>query len=178
MARLRTIMAVLVGAVAPVALLATPAAATLDGPCAATAGSWENAKSYDAAEIEHVTLPRKDELVWQASVLSPATGRRRVSGHVRADLPTPLPDVTIWSWNSRSVLKTNSGTYDYAFSPVLGGIDIPVSGVHRERGVVCSGTAVVRFEGGGVHNPVVVVAFLVALLSGIGLFAAMRPRVI
>ncbi|MFM8973574.1 MAG: hypothetical protein ACKOOG_13270, partial [Actinomycetota bacterium] len=55
-------------------------------------------------------------------------GRRPVSGSVEADLPAPLPDITIWSWQSRSTLKSNSGTYDYAFSPVLGGFDIPVTG--------------------------------------------------
>ncbi|MFM7224361.1 MAG: hypothetical protein ACKO1Y_02840 [Actinomycetota bacterium] len=177
MVRLRTLMAVIVGSAVPLVLAASPAAATVDGPCAATAGSWENAISYDVAKLERVTLPREDELVWQASVLSPAAGRRPVSGSVRADLPAPLPDVTIWSWQSRSTLKSNSGTYDYAFSPVLGGFDIPVTGVHRERGAVCTGTVVVRFEGGGFHNPVVFVAVLLAALSGFGLFAALRPRV-
>lgn len=177
MPRLRTFMAVLIGAAIPVALVASPASATVDGPCAATAGSWENAVSYDATEVERVTLPRNDELVWQASVLSPATGRRPVTGHVRADLPSPLPDITIWSWNSRSTLRTNSGTYEYSFSPVLGGVDIPVTAVHRERGAVCTGAVVVRFEGGGVNNPIVIVSVLLAVLCGFGLFAALRPRV-
>lgn len=173
---LRRLMVLVVGAALPVLLVASPAGASLEGPCTATAGSWENAVSYDAAEVDHVTLPRRDELVWQAAILSPAQ-QRKVSGHVHADLPAPLPDITIWSWDSRSRLKANAGTYDYAFSPVLGGVDIPVSGVHREAGAVCTGAVIVRFEGGGIHNPLVIVSILLAVLAGFGLYAALRPRV-
>ena len=154
-----------------------PAGAALDGPCRATAGSWKHAVSYDASDVDHVVLPRHDELAWQAAVLSPA-GRRKVTGHVRADLPAPLPDITIWSWNSRSTLKANAGTYDYAFTPAIGGVDIPVTGVHREAGAVCTGAVVVRFEGGGFHNPVVIASIVLAVLAGFGLFAALRPRVV
>ena len=130
----------------------------------------------DASKVDHVVLPRHDELGWQAAVLSPA-GRRKVTGHVRADLPAPLPDITIWSWNSTSALKTNSGTYDYSFSPALGGFDIPLTGVARERGIVCRGEVTVRIEGGGFHNPIVVGSVLLAVLAGFGMFAALRPRV-
>ncbi len=153
-------------------LAASPAQAKLTGPCKAS-GTLDG-KTYDPAVINSATIPRQGDVHWQGSI--PGAGKRPISGSVHVKLPWPIPDLTIGSWGKQSDTYSNSGVYHYNLPSVLAGIDFPVYGAHAEPGKVCAGFVIVRLEGGGVKNPVVIGAFVIVLISGFGLWVSLKPK--
>jgi hypothetical protein len=174
---LRNVLAAGIVAALPV-LGASPAAADLTGPCAASGTLRSSGVTYDARTTHAATIPLAGDVKWNGSVPG-GSGKRKISGRVYVKMPPPLGTVRIGAWSKESSRRANDGTYHYDFPSVLAGIDIPVTGSHTEPGVKCSGTVVVRFEGsGGFGNPAVAGTFALTVISGIALIVSFRPKVV
>ena len=153
-------------------LTAARADANLEPPCSAS--GTLNGVTYDAAKVNAATIPRTGDVHWKGSI--PGSGTRAIDGKVVVKLPWPIPEQTLGSWTKESDSYENSGVYHYDLPSVLAGVDIPVSGDHTEHGKTCLGSVVVRIEGGGASNPVVIGTFVVFIISGVGLWVSFRPK--
>lgn len=163
------------GAVAVVTLLgAAPAGASLEGPCEASATFVDGGFTVDPKTTDKVTIPRADDVEWSGSVT--VTEERHVDGSVTVKFPPPIGDVTVGDWESEGEKAANSGTYTYDLPEVLAGFDIPVSGVHHDKGFTCTGSLVVRIDGGGLSSPATLASLGFTVVSGLGLFLAIRAR--
>ena len=157
------------------ALGASPASASLDGPCEASGTFGDGGMTVDAKTTDEVEIPRKDTVAWVASV--PAKeGERPISGDVRVEFPPPIGEVTVGDWSSDSSTYSNSDVYEYDLPSVIAGFDIPVSGIHRDAGFTCSGTVIVRVEGGGLKNPAALASLAFTFVSLVGVSLAIRVR--
>ncbi|HTL87081.1 MAG TPA: hypothetical protein VL856_17995 [Acidimicrobiia bacterium] len=156
-------------------LTASPAHAALGGPCTASGTFVKQGKTYDAKTTNKATIPLKDDVKWKGAV--PGSGKRPIAGNVRVKLPWPLPKVEIGSWGSNSDRHANAGKYHYDFPKELAGFDIPLTGIHTEKGISCPGAAIVRFSGSGFSNPAVIGTFVLTIISGVALIISFRPRV-
>lgn len=153
---------------------AAPAPASLDGPCRASGTFAKGGLTVDPKTTDEVEIPRKDDVAWKANV--PGSGKRRISGSVQVGFPPPIGDITVGSWGKQSSKYSNADTYSYDLPSVLAGFDIPVSGTHTERGFTCSGSVVVRVEGGGLKNPAALASLAFTVVSGLGVFLSIRAR--
>jgi len=172
MALLRGMLAALFVA-AIVGLSALPAQAALTGTCSAT--GTLNGTTYDSKSVNKVVIPRKGDVHWKGSI--PGAGTRAIAGHVRLKLPWPLPAQDLGSWGKSSDTYANNGVYHYDLPSELAGIDMALSGSHSEKGkVACSGLVVVRIKGGGISNPGVLGAIAILLISGVGIWVALKPK--
>jgi hypothetical protein len=173
---LRVALAGVVGVAIPL-LAAAPAHGALGGTCEASGTIQSNGVTYNPKAVNRVTLPLRDDVAWSGSVKG--TGPRAVAGKIQAKLPPPLPKVTIGKWSDPdSTTRAKSGIYHYSFPNVLGGYEVPLTGVHTEPGITCAGAVVIEFEGGGFSNPAVIGALVLVVVSGIGIFISMRPKVV
>jgi hypothetical protein len=168
---LRFVLAAVIVAAIPI-LAAAPAHAALTGPC--TASGTLDGKTYDPHVTNSATIPRKGDVHWKGSI--PGAGKRPIRGSVHVKLPWPIPDYTLGSWGKQSDTYANSGVYHYDLPTVLAGIDFPVYGSHSEPGKSCSGYVIVRLDGGGLKNPVVLGTFAVLVISGVGLWVSFKPK--
>jgi hypothetical protein len=160
----------------PVLGTASPAPAALTGTCTATGRINGRGPTYNSKTVNKVVIPRKGDVHWTGTV--PGAGRRAISGHVHLDLPWPIPDYDLGTWGKSSDTHANANVYHYDLPSVLAGIEMPVSGSHKETGVRCAGVVVVRIEGGGIKNPAVIGAFAVLIISGIGIWVSLRPKAV
>jgi hypothetical protein len=165
-ARVRRLLrlAVAMSAGATVLLAASPADAALDAPCEASGTIVETGETYVANAVDEAEIPRKGTVDWTGSVPA-GDDEREINGFVKVDLPAPLPDPTVGSWDTTSDTYENSDTYTYDLPSVLEGFDIPVYGTHNDAGFSCSGSVTVRLEGGGIGNPLTLASLALALLS-------------
>ena len=157
---------------ATIFLTAAPAHAALSGPCSAT--GTLNGTTYNSKTVNKVVIPRKGDVHWQGSI--PGSGKRPIAGHVQLKLPWPLPAQDLGSWGKSSDAHANSGVYHYDLPSELEGIDMPLSGWHTEPDKTCSGLVIVRLDGGGISNPGVLGAFAVLVISGVGIWVALKPK--
>ncbi len=168
------------------ALLVTHPASAQDatGPCTASAtlSNGVVVDPYDPALTGTVyEIPVSGSADYEGSVAATATPRP-VSGEVAIQGPPGFGDITItdqWTWSddsATSTSKTGSTSWDLP-SALPRGVEMTVSGVHREDGVVtCEGTVLVKLEGGMFDSPVGYVAVVGTVLSAAGLAGAMVVR--
>jgi hypothetical protein len=158
-----------------VAMTARPAGATLTGPCQATGTLVKAGKTYDAAKITGVTIPRKDTVAYDGSTR--ASGKRLAVGQVEIKLPPPFGSVTLGDWGKDGQKTGSSGkksTYDYDFSSLLAGIKVPLSGEDNEPGLPkCSGSVVVSLEG---HSPLLIASLVLTVVAIAGVSLSVRAR--
>jgi hypothetical protein len=172
MRALRIAIAACIAAAIPL-LASTPANATIKGPCKAS--GTIHGVDYNAS-LAKATIPLKGPVDWTGSVKGKG-GKRPINGHVKLHLP--FITVTLGSWGKTSDTYSNSGTFKYDVPKELAGFDIPLTGVHTEPGVVCTGAVIIRFQGsGGFSNPAVIGTFVLTLISGVGLFIAFKPKAV
>jgi hypothetical protein len=172
-------------------LVALPAAADLvdpPGACVGTATFASGTEDGGAFTVDSRTIgpddvtvvPISDTVTWTGAVTGVAPGTvREVEGFVKLDLPWPLPDATVDSWDSTTALVENEGVEDYDLPSALPrGLTFRVYGEHRENGtVVCTGSAQARLEGGFMDSPVTLVATILAVPALAALVVAGRPKV-
>ena len=156
------------------ALGASPAGANLTGPCEASGTLAAAGITVDAKTVDKVTVPRKDDVAWKASV--PGQGRRSISGSVDVGFPPPIGKITVGEWASDSKTYSNSDTYSYDLPSVVAGFDIPVTGTHHDQGFTCSGSVIVRVEGGGLKNPAALASLAFTVISAAGVSLALRVK--
>lgn len=153
---------------------AAPAGASLEGPCKASARFTDGGFTVDPKTTDEVTIPRADDVEWTGSVA--VTEKRHVDGSVTVKFPPPIGDVTVGDWESEGEKAASSGTYHYDLPEVLAGFDIPVSGVHHDKGFTCTGSLVVRIDGGGISNPATLASLGFTVVSALGVLLAIRAR--
>jgi hypothetical protein len=172
-------------------LYAMPAAADIVEPPGACVGTATFATGTDdggpfAVDSRTLTtddvtvVPISDTVTWTGAVTGVAAGTvRPVAGFVKLDLPWPLPDATVDSWDSTTALVENEGVEDYDLPSALPrGLTFRVYGEHRENGtVVCTGSAQARLEGGFMDSPVTLVATILAVPALAALVVAGIPKV-
>src|SRR5262249_50220649 len=170
MRALRIVIAACIAAAIPL-LSSTPAHATVSGPCKASATiHGVNCN----ATVAKATIPLKGPADWKGS-LAGKGGKRAINGDVK--LHIPFVTLTLGSWGKTSDTYSKSGTFKYNVPKELAGFDIPLTGVHTEPGVVCTGAVIIRFQGsGGFSNPAVIASFVIMLISGVGLFISLKPK--
>jgi hypothetical protein len=158
---------------------ATPADAEIDGPCSGSAEFNKGGFTVDANELapgEVVEVPVADTVHWQGAI-DGVSGERDIDGSVSVDLPWPLGEATIDSWDGSTTETGNQGvkTYDLP-SLIPRGVEFEVKGQHSEDGtVVCTGTVTVKVEGSAFDSPLTPVALAGTAISGVGLVLAGRP---
>jgi hypothetical protein len=157
------------------------------GACVGTASFASGTEADGPFSVDSRTLspddvtvvPLSDTVTWTGEVSGVAPGTsREVDGFIRLDLPWPLPDVTIDSWNSTTMNVANQGVEDYDLPSALPrGTELRVYGEHRENGVlVCRGSATAALEGGAFSSPVTVAATVLAVPALAALVWAGFPK--
>ncbi|MGH9118353.1 MAG: hypothetical protein ACRD0A_10920 [Acidimicrobiales bacterium] len=179
---------------------AGPAAAEVDGPCAGAASfrtGTEAAGSFtvDPAAVapgDVIEVPIADSVAWEGSLpdLAPQgapadaaslaalmVDPRPVSGAIAVDLPWPLGGALLGEWDGESDALAGLGEDRYELPAVVPrGVDFLVSGEHVEGGrVYCSGSVLVRVEGGVFDTPVPYASAALTLVTGGALVWAGRP---
>jgi hypothetical protein len=181
------VLLALPAAIAAAALLgaaAGPAGADVVSPpgaCVGT-GTWQDAgfteTSTDHVPSDVITIPRADTVAWAGGVGAadaPAGEERAISGEIRLELP--VGSVVIDDWDGDSENYSNSGDYEYDLPTALVGIEMRLSGVHREEGAeVCTGSVGLVVDGSVTSNPVAIGAAVLLVLSGAGLGLAARGK--
>lgn len=152
------------------------AGAGIDGTngCQGT-GTWQKAGlTIDAATATGViTIPRKDIVDWQGSVVAPPGV---YSGSVWVELPPPFGQVEVDNWSGDSQTTSNSGSHEYDLpSLVPSGVEITVAGEHSDENGKCTGSVTVQLEGGAFDSPLTAVSLAGTALTGAGAFVALRP---
>jgi len=158
---------------------AAPASAEINGPCTGSAEFQKGGFTVDAGDLgpdEVVEVPVADTVHWQGEI-SGVSGERDIAGSITVDLPWPLGEATIDSWDGSTEETGNDGVKKYDLpSMIPRGVEFEVNGQHSEDGeVVCTGTVKVKVEGGAFDSPLAPVALGGTVLSGVGLVLAGRP---
>jgi hypothetical protein len=156
---------------------ASPAAAQIDGPCTGSGDFEDGTKdagpfTVDGDTSDVVEVPLKDTVHWQGAI--DASGERAYSGSIEVDLPWPLGEATIDTWDGTTEETGNKGDKSYDLpSAIPRGVEFEVTGHHSEDGtVVCSGTVKVKVEGGAFDSPLAPVGIGGTVVSGVGLAMA------
>ena len=163
-----------------VALLSTPASATVSGGCQGSGTIGAN--HYDAAALDPsnpITIPEEADVTYQGSVPLPAGTDRAYSGKI--DLQLPLGgSVTVADWSGTSKKVSDSGTHHYSVPSIVPrGVTIRADGTHTQAGLAapCTGAFSVKLEGGPLDSPVPTAAALGGtLVAGAALFSAAFPK--
>ncbi len=166
-------------------LVANPASAQdATGPCTASAtlSNGVVVDPYDPALTGTVyEIPLSGTADYQGSVAATTTPRP-VSGRVAIQGPPGFGDITItdqWTWaddSASATEKVGTGSWDLP-SALPRGVEMTVTGAHREDGVVtCEGRVLVKLEGGVFDSPIGYVAVAGSVLSAAGLAGAMVVR--
>jgi len=179
MRTVRRLTLLALGSVTLLGVTATPAAADLKGPCAASGTFTRSGVTVDPNRTDGpVEVEPEDRVRYTAGVLG-VSGPRKVSGEIKVDLPAPLPDFTPGSWDDPDAVdiqKADSYSYDL---PVIAprGYEIHVSGFHQDAGLDrCSGSVTLRVKGGFFSSPAGPAALVLAAFSASGVVAAARPK--
>lgn len=162
-----------------VVLLAGPAVASLDGPCAGSGTFESQGRTYDPATTDKITVPDKDSVAYEGTIDAPA-GERSHRGEIKLKLPAPFPSIGISDWSSASTTSTSDeGTYDYdlpAFVPR--GVTLNLEGEHVDTAGTCTGEVEVEIEGGPLDSPIpTAVSVLATVAAAGGVVIAARPKV-
>lgn len=158
-------------------VLTAPAHASLKGPCTASGTFREGNFNVDAKKVDEVEIPRADTVDWKAG--DPGSGERVIVGSVEIEFPPPIGKIMVGEWGEdgkKAGAHNNSDSYTYDLPALIAGFDIPVSGTHQDAGFSCSGTVVVRIEGGGFSNPAALVSVAFTVLIGINMFLSLKAR--
>lgn len=155
---------------------ATPAQADLifpPGACVGTA-AWQdggpNIVSTQRNPDDVIEIPRKATVNWSGRVVGPKAGTERsIDGEVFIDLPPLLGGITLGRWDGQASNVDKSGAYDYDLPSIIpAGVVFTVVGEHAENGKLhCDGEADVMIKGGPFDSPVVWVALVGLLLTGV-----------
>ena len=171
----------LVGGALFVALLSSPASASVTGGCQGSGTIGAN--HYDAAALDPanpITIPDQADVAYQGSVPLPAgTTDRAYSGHI--DLQLPLGGhVTVASWSGSSKKVADSGSYHYSVPAVVPrGMTVRADGSHSQTGLPapCTGAFSVKLAGGPLDSPLPTAAALGgSLIAGAALVSAAFPK--
>ena len=171
----------LVGGALFVALLSSPASASVTGGCQGS--GTIGADHYDAATLDPanpITVPEEADVAYQGSVPLPAgTTDRTYSGQI--DLQLPLGgSVTVADWAGSSKKVADSGTHHYSVPSIVPrGVTIRADGTHSQTGLTppCTGAFSVKLEGGPLDSPVPTAAALGGtLIAGAALASAAFPK--
>jgi hypothetical protein len=154
----------------PLVLSASPAGASLSGPCEAS-GTIKNV-NYNPKTQDKATIPRKGEVNWTASV--PGAGNRNVEGKINVKIGPAT--VNVGSWGGPSGKHRNADVYKYDFPKLLAGLKVPVTGHHSEPGINCSGTIVVQLEGSKWSNPILLGSIALTIVSIVNLALSVRAK--
>lgn len=163
-----------------VALLSTPASATVTGGCQGSGTIGAN--HYDAATLdpaEPITIPEEADVAYQGSAPLPGGTDRAYSGKI--DLQLPLGgSVTVADWSGTSKEVADAGTHHYSVPSIVPrGVTIRADGTHSQSGLAapCTGAFSVQLEGGPLDSPVPTAAALGGtLVAGAALFSAAFPK--
>ncbi len=170
------------------ASLAGVAAADITEPpgrCVGTAsfqrGAGDGPFTVDSQRLspdDVVTVPLKDTVTWSGELVGVSPATRQISGYVKVDLPPPLPDLTIDSWDGPSALTANQGTRNYSLPSVTPrGVEFRVYGSHSEAGAVfCTGSAKVKVEGSAIANPITIASLVLLAASAVPLVLAGKGK--
>ena len=180
-----------VGAVAALGLVALGGPAAGDvveppGSCVGTAsfaeGGDDGPFSVDSTALSRddvTTVAISDTVTWSAELVGVTPGASRpISGFVKVDLPAPIPDYTVASWDGPSSLTANQGVEEYSLPDLVPrGVVIEVYGEHRESGeVFCTGSAKVKIAGSAVSSPVSIGSIALLAVSALALVLGARGR--
>jgi hypothetical protein len=170
----RLLGAIAVALLVPV-LTASPASATINGPC--TASGKISATTYDASRAS-VKIPRTGDVHWKGAINTGGSGKRQIEGKVYIKLPPPFGRIQVaGSWDGPSSRYANSGTYHYDMPSVLVGPKFTVFGHHAERGtVVCTGSISVQLSGSPIKNPVLLASLVLTVLAVINFLLILRVK--
>jgi hypothetical protein len=163
-----------------VALLSTPASATVTGGCAGSGTIGTD--HYDAAALDPddpITIPEEGDVAYQGSVPLPAGTDRAHSGKI--DLQLPLGgSVTVADWSGSSTEVSDAGTHHYSVPAVVPrGVTIRADGTHNHAGLSapCTGAFSIKVEGGPLDSPVPTAAALGGtVIAGAALASAAFPK--
>lgn len=169
-----TLVAGLVGPT--LAIGASGAGASLNGPCEASGTFAEGGFEVDPKAVDEVEIPRKDDISWEGSVPGRRNRQRPISGSIDVEFPPPIGKITVGDWSSDSTTYKNSDVYSYDLPSVVAGFDIPVSGVHHDAGFTCRGSVIVRVAGGGLKNPLALASLAFTVISVVGVSLAIRVK--
>ena len=175
------VLAALFGALALPLAIPTPAHATLNGPCFASAAvSGNDGGTYEtidpAAKTGVYTVPIAGSAAYDGgiNVDVPEEGRP-ISGSVSVGLPMGL-SIDIKSWSDDDATRTGdvgTVTWDLPdFTPR--GIEFGVSGSHSDL-QSCSGSITVKLEGDLLDSAVGVVTTAATVLTGLFTLATGIP---
>ena len=188
----RRVLAVgsLVGAFTVLTWTSPAAAQVVDGPCFGEGhwvGSGQDEDTDEHSQKDVIEIPRADTVQWFGNENDLPLGsegpEREIEGEV--ELGLPIGTVTIDSWGPNdSIRYANEGEEEYDLPSILVGVEMPLSGEHRENGsVVCSGEVILTIEGSATENPLffagvgaIAVALVLLYLAGRGpTFTQVRP---
>lgn len=171
--------------VAATAFLATPAAADVTEPAGRCVGTASFAKGVDAPfTVSSATLqsgdvtsiPLSDTVTWSGKLVGVSAQSRDISGFVKIDMPWPIPDITLDSWDGPSARVENSDTKEYSLPSITPrDVELRVYGEHREAGAVfCSGAAKVKIDGSRFGPFTIVSLVLFAAAAALAALASRR----
>jgi len=164
-----------------VALLSTPASATVTGGCSGS--GTIGADHYDAATLDPsdpITIPEEADVAYQGSVpLPPGDTDRAYSGKI--DLQLPLGgSVTVADWSGASKEVGDAGTHHYSVPSIVPrGVTIHADGTHNHADLAapCTGAFAVKLDGGPLDSPVPTAAALGGtVIAGAALASAAFPK--
>jgi hypothetical protein len=158
-----------------------------EGACRGS-GTWqeggftESSGDHDPSDV--IEIPQSDTVIWEGAVGDaapddpmPQVDRRDISGEVQVDLP--VGTATIDDWGGSSERAANTGDHEYDLPDVLIGIEMTLSGEHREAGeVVCSGSVTLVVEGEPLDNPLGIAGLVGTVVFGLGLVVSGRGKIV
>jgi hypothetical protein len=171
--------------VAATVTIATTAAAAADiteppGRCvgtAAFANGVDQPFTVSSSELQPsdvTTIPLSDTVTWSGTLQGVTATPREISGFVKVDMPWPIPDLTLDSWDGPSSRVENRDVKDYSLPSITPrGVELRVYGEHREAGAVfCSGEAKVKVDGSRVGPLAIASIVLFAAAAALALLAS------
>ena len=174
-------------AVGALVTLASPAGATLAGPCSGqgtfAVGSKDSGKGPFVAEkipaSQVVTVPLKDSVTWSGSV-AVAAAQRNINGFVAVKLPWPFSGFTVDSWNGPSSKVANNGVKTYKLPSLIPrDTEFKVYGAHHEpNGVNCAGFVRIKVEGSYFDSFLTWIALALTLIFLILFFLTGRAKAV
>lgn len=132
--------------------------------------------SSSALSSSDVTsIPLSDTVTWSGSLVGVTAQSREISGYVKIDMPWPIPDITLDSWDGTSSRTQNSDVEEYTLPSITPrDVVLRVYGEHREAGTVfCSGAAKVKIDGSR-FGPFTIAS--IVLFAGAAALAALASR--
>ncbi len=158
-------------------------APTLTGPCHVRAVIEPGATVVDPSVSAGVyRLPIAGSVQYEANLANLAnadtTPTRRLIGHVRLDLPAPLPDPVLAAWDEPGSLRTAQGVHAYQmatrWAPI--GATVRILAQHVEPTMTCGGSLTVRIDGNAASSFLRPTAISVVVAAATLVGRAARPR--